>query len=304
MRSWQSYLMNGMLRLVFKRQDMRSKTIAELREMFDKNMSRGYKPSPGVQHTPAEVGGVPGLWTERGGEDATLLYFHGGGYIIGSAAGYRDFAARLSAACGARVFAADYRLAPEHPHPAALDDAVACYRALLAGGVEPARLVVAGDSAGGGLTLATLMALRDAGDPLPAAAVCLSPWTDLSGSGDSVRSNAQADPMITPQALEFMAGHYAPGQDLSAPALSPVFGDFAGLPPMLLLVGDTEILRDDASRIADGVRAAGGEVRYEAWRGMPHVWPTFARFLPEGRAAVTQIGEFVRARVGEVVRAA
>jgi acetyl esterase/lipase len=226
-----------------------------------------------------------------------VLYLHGGGYCLGSLASHRALVARLSAEAKARVLSVDYRLAPEHPYPAAVDDAVAAYRWLLSEGVAADRIAIAGDSAGGGLTLATLLALKDAGDALPAAAVPLSPWTDLEGTGESVRTRAAVDLMIQADRLKESADLYANGVDLREPRLSPLHGDYTGLPPLLIQVGDAEVLLDDATRVAAIATGAGVDVTLEVWDEMPHVFQAFIGILPEADKAVARIGEWVRQQV-------
>jgi acetyl esterase/lipase len=189
----------------------------------------------------------------------------------------------------------DYRLAPEHPFPAAVEDATAAYRWLVSRGTDPAHIAIAGDSAGGGLTLATLIALRDAGDPLPAAAACLSPWVDLEGVGASMTSKAAVDPFVRKEMIEFMAQQYLGGRDLRTPLAAPLYADLQGLPPLLIQVGTAEVLLDDATRIAERARAAGVEVSLEVWDDMIHVWQLFAPMLPEGQQAIERIGAFIRA---------
>ncbi len=203
-------------------------------------------------------------------------------------------AARISRASGARVLAINYRLAPEHPFPAAVEDATAAYRWLLAQGIAPNRIVIAGDSAGGGLTISTLLALRDAKQPLPAAAVPISPWTDLAATGESLRTLAGKDPMVQAEPLKEMAKLYLGKADAKNPLASPLYADFKGLPPMLIQVGGAEILLDDAKRVADKAKAAGVMVELEVWDEMVHVWHVFAKLLPEGQQAIDRIGRFVR----------
>lgn len=295
MRSLRSYFMTSLLRVVFKRQKPGALPVQQQRDDFIKIMARTYKPQPGVNCEAGELGGVAGEWSRHADYSGqrTLLYLHGGGYILGCAQAYRDLAGRLAIAAQATVFAADYRLAPEHLFPAALEDALACYRALIADGVPAGSIVIAGDSAGGGLTLATLIALREAGDTLPAAAVCLSPWSDLTASGETMTSNAKADPMLTPAALDYMAGNYVGDTDRSDPRLSPYLADLGGLPPLLIHVGSSEILLDDSRRVAQKITSAGGQVTLDIWPGMPHVWHLFAGLIPEGRRAIVKLGEFI-----------
>jgi acetyl esterase/lipase len=253
---------------------------------------------PDVATEPVSVNGVPAEWvsTPDADPDRVVLYLHGGGYVIGSIKTHRDLAGRISRAAGARVLNVDYRLAPEHPHPAAVDDATAAYRWLLNAGHAPARLAVAGDSAGGGLTVATLVALRDAKQPLPAAGVCLSPWVDLEGVGESMTTCAELDPMVQRDPLLRMAKLYLGELDARTPLASPLHADLTGLPPLLIQVGTAETLLDDAHRIAERARKAGVDVTIDVWEDMIHVFQAFAPMLPEGQQAIEQIGEYLRAR--------
>ena len=247
---------------------------------------------------PVNAGGVPAEWIAAPGavQDRVILYLHGGGYVIGSINTHRAMIARIARASNARALAIDYRLAPEHPFPAAVDDATAAYKWLLAEGYEPRKIVIAGDSAGGGLTLAALVALRDSGVPMPAGAVPISPWTDLEGTGESVRSRAAKDPMVTQSNLSESAKQYYGAHDPKNPLVSPLHANFRGLPPMLIHVGDAEILLDDATRVAERAKLAGVKVELEVWDDMIHVWHVFAKLLPEGQQAIDKIGKFVIAR--------
>jgi len=220
----------------------------------------------------------------------TILYFHGGGYVLGSLASIRPMASHLASITKRTVITLDYSLAPEHAFPAARQDALAAYQALLASPVAPDNIVLAGDSAGGGLVLATLQALRDAHVPLPAAGVCLSPWTDLTLSAASLAHNAAKDPQITRDGLTLMAAHYLAGGDPTNPGASPLFGSFHGLPPLLLHVGDAEGLLDDSVSAANKAHAAGVAVSLEVWPDMIHVWHAFAPRFPPAVEALTKIG--------------
>jgi epsilon-lactone hydrolase len=213
---------------------------------------------------------------------------------VGSPELYRPFTAVLARAAQARVFALDYRLAPEHRFPAALEDAVAGYRWLLAQGVRPENLLVAGDSAGGGLTLAMLVRLRMEGVPLPAAALLLSPWTDLSGTGKSLRANEARDPMFYADALEAFAPLYLGPASALEPLASPLYAELHALPPCLIFVSNSEVLLDDSLRIAAKACAAGGHVELHAWDDLPHVWPVMVGLLPEARTALKLIVEFAQ----------
>ena len=252
-------------------------------------------PPRGTLTETVDADGVRAAWiaAPQTRDDVCILHFHGGGYMVGTEPLYRDFTWRISAAACARVLYFDYRLAPEHPFPAALDDAVRVYRWLTAR-IEPRRIAVVGDSAGGGLALATLYRLRDEGFALPCAAVAISPWTDLALTGESLTSNAAADPMIDVTALPPIAVGYLSGADSRNPYASPLYGDGSGLPPTLFQVGSDEVLRDDAVRLAARLKAAGCRTEIEIWPRMPHAWHLYARILPEGRRAIENAGRFVQ----------
>lgn len=259
-----------------------------------------------VRCDPVDVNGIPAEWISISGQepDRTILYLHGGGYVIGSINTHREVVSRIARASGARALLIEYRLAPEHPFPAALDDAVSAYRWLRTQGVPAGEIVIAGDSAGGGLTLATLLALRDASDELPAAGVGISPWTDLAGEGESVVTKAGVDPMVQKAGLDQMARQYVgPDGDVKAPLASPLYAELTGLPPLLLQVGTAETLLDDSTRFAAKAESAGVEVTLEPWEDMFHVWHFFAGMLPEGQQAIDRIGEFVRQRTSGAVGA-
>jgi acetyl esterase/lipase len=224
-----------------------------------------------------------------------VFFLHGGGFIVGSPALYRHFTWRIASAAHARLLVVDYRLAPEHPFPAALDDAVMAYSWLLADGAKPQKIAVMGDSAGGGLALSLLLRLRDQRIPLPAAAVAMSPWTDLALTGPSLQLNARADPLVSPEQARRFVDYYLAGADPRWPYASPLYGNPAGLPPTLIQIGSDEILRDDAVRMADRMHAAGCRVELEIWPRMPHSWHLFAPLMPEARQAIERIGEFVTA---------
>jgi acetyl esterase/lipase len=251
----------------------------------------------GARCEAVRVGDVRCEWvTMPGAERGALLWLHGGGYCVGSLNTHRALVARLAGATGLRGFHVDYRLAPEHPFPAAVDDAVAAYRWLLGQGVAPHEIVVGGDSAGGGLTVATLLALRAAGDPLPAGGVCVSPWVDLEMSGDSMTTAAHLDPMVQRDGLLRMAEAYLAGHDPRAPLASPIHASLRGLPPLLVHVGTAETLLDDSIRLAQAAKAQGVDVTLDVWDDMIHVWHAFAPLLPEADAAIAKVGAWVRER--------
>ena len=227
-----------------------------------------------------------------------ILYLHGGGYCIGSPQTHRCITSRIAAACDACVLAIDYRLAPAHPYPAALEDTLAAYRWLLAEGFAPEQIVIAGDSAGGGLTAAALMALRDNDEPLPAGGVLLSPWLDLVMTGMSRYQNAHKDVVLSQAMLKLFAENYLQGADPHDPLVSPIFGDMAGLPPLCVQVGSAEILLDDAARFTHKCEQAGVPVDWQPWDDMVHNWQFGAKYMPEAQEAIERIGVFVRRFVG------
>jgi phosphinothricin tripeptide acetyl hydrolase len=278
--------------------EKQAETVEDMRTNFAEAMA-DLPVSADVTWTPVQAGGVPAEWIVAPGaaEERALMYLHGGGYVVCSVRTHRELMARLSRAAGARVLGIDYRLAPEHPFPAAVEDATAAYRWLVGSGMPPARIAIGGDSAGGGLTLATMVALRDAGDPLPAAGVCLCPWVDLEGSGASMTTKAAADPFVRQEMIQFMAQQYPGERDRRTPLASPLYADLHGLPPLLIQVGSAEVLLDDASRIADCAKAAGVPVELEVWDDMIHVWQLFAPLLPEGQQAIERLGTFIRAQI-------
>jgi acetyl esterase/lipase len=273
-------------------------TLEEQRAGFDV-VAKLFPIAPDVRREPVNAGGVKAEWLEAPGAagNRTVLYLHGGGYVLGSLDTHRQLAARISRAAITRCLSVDYRLAPEHPFPAAVEDATTAYRWLLGTGVEPARVVIAGDSAGGGLTVATLLALREAGTPLPAGAVCLSPWVDLEGTGESTTTKADVDPIIETGLLNDMGRLYLGGADPRTPLAAPLYADLHGLPPLLIQVGTAEALLDDSTRLAERARAAGVDVTLDPWEDMIHVWQFFAEMLPEGQEAIDRIGEFIRKRL-------
>jgi len=235
--------------------------------------------------------------TPNGGEQlGTVLYFHGGGYVIGSLATIRPMASHLAHIASCTVVTIDYRLAPEHPHPAAVDDAVAAYRALLVDGVDASTIAFAGDSAGGGLVAATMLAARDRELPQPAAGVLISPWTDLTLAGASLDGNAETDPQVQRWLLASMAEHYLAGQAATTPLASPTHADLRGLAPLLIHVGSAEGLLDDARGFAAAAEAAGVDVTLEVWPHLIHVWHSFAPVLPEANDGLASIGDWLADR--------
>jgi monoterpene epsilon-lactone hydrolase len=250
----------------------------------------------GTAIAPVVANGVPGEWViPSGASPSRVIYFlHGGGYSLGSLDSYRAFVARLAVAASARAFHIDYRLAPEHKFPAAVEDALAGYRWLIDRGIAPRSIVLAGDSAGGGLSVALLVALRDARDRLPAAAVLLSPWTDLAFTGASLRTRANADPIFGPTGNSTrLVERYLGELDPRTPLASPLYADLRGLPPLLIHVGTDEMILDDSTRLADRARAAGVEVTLKIWPGLWHVFQMIP-FLPESGQSLGEIGAFIQ----------
>lgn len=278
-----------------------SPTIEDQRRGFD-SLAAKFPVHPDVTVEHVDAGGVPAELVTAVGADPerTMLYLHGGAFVIGSARVYREQAARLSKAIDGRVLVIDYRRAPEHPFPAALDDSVAACRWLVAQGVQPESLVVAGDSAGANLALAVMLVLREAGEVLPAAAVCLSPWVDLLCEGESMVTNANPRHLAQKPSLLTDTGYYLNGADPRNPLASPIHADLSELPPMLIQVGSAETLVDDATHLAERAREVGVDVTLEVWEGMIHEWHLLASLLPEddplqeAADAVEHIGRFVR----------
>ena len=227
-------------------------------------------------------------------EDRAVLYLHGGGYNLCSADTHRELAAYISIASDAKVLLPNYRLAPESPFPTAMEDAIMAYGWLLENGFSGGNIALAGDSAGGGLSIAASIALRDAGDPLPCSIACISPWTDLAMSGSSIKTHSKIDPMLNLQLLQIMASNYIGENDPRNPLISPVYGDLKGLPPIFIHVGSDEILLDDSRRIADKAKGSGVDVELKIYDRMWHVWHLIARVMPEARKAITELGLFIR----------
>jgi epsilon-lactone hydrolase len=269
--------------------------VPTLRASLEELMSR--VPVAGdVRQTPTTIGGVGGIEVMIDRTDATgvVLYFHGGVYVIGSAAASVPLAGDLARRTGTRVLTLDYRLAPEHPYPAAVTDAQAAYRGLLEQGVDPSEITFAGESAGGGLAVATLLGLREAGTPLPSSAFLMSPYADLTLSGDTIVGKQTVDPILTPEGLRLRIPDYVAGADAADPLISPVFANLRGLPPLLIQVGSHEILLSDALRLAGQAATADVPVTLEVVPGVPHVFQGFAPMLDEADAALDRAASFVK----------
>jgi len=268
--------------------------IAELRKAYDA-MGDTFPPAADVAFEKVKANGVPAEWSSTPGaaHNRVIMYVHGGGYVIGSIASHRHLVSELGRAAGTRALSLDYRLAPEHPFPAAVDDALAGYRFLLAEGFEPGNIAIAGDSAGGGLTVATLLAIRDASLPQPAMGFCISPWVDLEALGNSMTTQAALDPMVQKDGLLGMAAAYLNGGNARAPLAAPLYGNFKGIAPLLIQVGAAETLLDDSTRLASVAGAADVEVNLQIWPEMIHVWHFFHPMLATARRAILGAGETI-----------
>jgi acetyl esterase/lipase len=271
------------------------RTVEEARDRMDQ-LDRLPRPRP-VDYIDTLIGGVPAIVARPTAVEPRrhLLYIHGGAYVVGSPRSHIAMVADLAKRASATATVIEYRLAPEHVYPAAIDDCVSAYRALITE-VDPATITIAGDSAGGGAALSTLVALRNAGDPLPAAAYLLSPWTDLTGSGESVITRADADPMIDGAKIAEAGRVYAGDVALDDPGVSPLFADLTALPPMLIQTGMDEVLLSDSTRLADQARQAGVDVTLDLADGMWHVYQALARMMPEATAALVRAAVFMRSR--------
>jgi monoterpene epsilon-lactone hydrolase len=291
MASWQAHMMTFLIRRFVRDRFIRSPNLATLRKVFDGQQPRVPR---GFEATQQTLGGVPGEWMTAAGVTpvGTLLYLHGGAFVACSSVTHRPLTSAF-AKRGWRVFAPDYRLAPEHPFPAQIEDCIAVYRALLASGVDARQLVVAGDSAGGNLALTLCLSLRSAGLPLPRALALLSPVTDFAWTGASTKSNSGRCAMFSQETLPVGVELYLGDHDVRDPMASPYYADLTGLPPMLFHVGANEILRDDSVRLAERAKQAGIEVELEVWPVVPHVWQLHG-FMPEARASVTKAHGFLQ----------
>lgn len=275
------------------------KTVEQLRAESNKKGS-AIPLYEGTQIEAVSAGGVPSEWISAPGSDQgrVFLFIHGGGYYRGSVAATRSTVSNISAATGMRGLSIEYRLAPEHPFPAAVDDAHAAYRWLLKQGQDPAQVVVGGISAGGGLTLALLLAIRDAGEPLPGGAVPICAWTDLAQTGESFVTKAAADPSISKPYLDRWAVAYLNGADPKTPLASPLYADLHGLPPLLVQVGTAETMLNDSTAFAKRALDAGVDVILEEWEDMVHGWHGSAHVLPEGQQAIDRIAEWITEKLG------
>ena len=275
------------------------KSVVEIRVLADKNKTAVPLPEGATTHA-VSMGGVPCLWMTAKGADTNrvVLYFHGGGFTMGSPDTHKRLAADISEFANARVLLVDYRLAPEHPFPAATDDCLAAYQALLASGVAPKNIAFGGDSAGGALCMATLVQARDAGLPLPSCAVCLSPWVNLVLDGETLQTKKDVDPLGDSSSFQKFVDAYLAGSDPRAPLASPVYADLKGLPPLLIQVGTSEFLLDDSYRLEKAAKTAGVQVTFEEWPEMIHNWQLYPHTITDGRNANARIGQFMQEHLG------
>ena len=274
--------------------------LPDVRAGFDK-MIEFFKPAPDDKVTEGTLGGVRVTRVQGPGANArkVLLFFHGGGYLVGSSKAFAGFAGALARSFGGRAIAVDYRLAPENKFPTAVDDCVAAYRGLVAEGVRPEQIALAGDSAGGALSVAVLLSLRDAKQPLPSCAVLISPWTDHEMQSKSHSTNAERDPDVTKQMLDAFTGAYLQGQSPRSPLVAPLHADLRGLPPLLIQVGSAEILLDDSLRLASVAAHANVSVTLQVWPDMIHDWPVFSHTVSDGPRAIAAAGAFIAANIGK-----
>ena len=296
--------LEAVIELLTSRERPENPTVEESREGFER-LARYVGGDAPASFADVNANGVPGEMVRDEGStgDGVTLYLHGGGYVIGSPATHRELARRLSAETGGGVLVIDYRMAPENPFPAPVEDATAAYEWLLDQQIhisndkyDPSKLSIAGDSAGGGLTVATLLSIRERGLPMPSCGVCLSPWVDMEGLGGSMTTRADKDPMVQREGLVAMGGVYLGSADPRSPLAAPMYADLAGLPPLLIQVGTRETLYDDATRLARVAMDSEVETVFEPWKEMIHVWHLFAPMLDEGQQAIERMGEFIKAK--------
>jgi monoterpene epsilon-lactone hydrolase len=295
MPSLRSYLYRGGIRLSTKFMKVQEKGMEERRRLLDEGAKRWSKMPKDCQVNTLNIEGLYAEWltNSRSAEDKVILYLHGGGYEYCSAETHRPLAARIMIEAGVKVLLPEYRLAPEHPFPAAIEDSLKIYHWLLEQGYHPSNIILAGDSAGGGLSVAAALKLRDQNDPLPAAIVCLSPWVDLTGSGESYHKNQGSDPYLSVEGTRNAALMYAAGAPLNHELVSPVFADFHDFPPLFIQAGSIEILLSDAEKLANQALRAGVNVTFKIWEGMWHVWQITGS-LPESKQAIQEIGAFIK----------
>lgn len=269
--------------------------VQKLRDDVEKGADFFGKLPENFELNPIKIGNLSAEWMRPNDapKDKSILYFHGGGLVLGSINAHRSIVSKFVKASGIGALVFDYALAPEHPYPAALNDSLAAYKYLLDEGIKPADIIFMGDSGGGNLVFTTMLALKEKGMPLPAAAVALSPWTDLTNSGESYTTNAKADALTWKKSQGIFATYYAGENDLTDPLISPLFGDLSGLPPLLIYVGGDELMRDDSTRLAEKAQAAGVDVTLRIGEGLFHCYPACAPIFPEATEALAEISSFI-----------
>jgi monoterpene epsilon-lactone hydrolase len=302
--SWQARVATPIGRALFKRRPERD-SVERMRARFERRTARAPRLPAGWERIPVNSGPLRGEWvrpqaTHARPEEPAILYVHGGGYVSGTVATHRPLVTAIALAAGMRAFSLEYRRAPEYPFPAAVNDAEEAYRALLDQGIPAARMVLVGDSAGGGLALATVLAARDHGVPLPAGLWLISPLTDQAATGESLRENDRRDAMFYGDSIRRLATIYLQGTPATHPLASPLYADLTGLPPLCIHASDSEILRDDAIRLAERARAADVEVTMRLWHAVPHVWQFLLEFVPEARESVNAGATFLCTQVARI----
>lgn len=302
--STRQHILNLLLRVVVKTRLARVKRPEDMRAGLERDAARHFAAPPEAnfvrdvirrEGAPRKVGMVDAVWAscDRPDRRKVILYFHGGAFIAGSPSTHRHLGAALAGAAGVRALLPDYRLAPEHPFPAAVDDALAAYRHLLNAGYASSEIALAGDSAGGGLAFSLLLKIEQLSLPAPAAVVAFSPWADMTGQAESLRRNAQRDVMLPVKRMREVVNFYLGDHDRADPLASPALAAWKNPPPALIMASRSEILVDDSKKLAAGLRDAGGSVQLELWRGLPHAWPIFAGRLPEADSAIQHAGAFL-----------
>jgi acetyl esterase/lipase len=304
MASIRNFAFKQAIRLTTYFWQYRNEDIPFIRRALDR-FSHRLEMSEEVEVEPEEVRGLKAEWIVpyAAVEGKVFLYLHGGGYAFGSLQTHRALVAKIAISAGVSALLLDYRLAPEHPFPAAVEDAVSAYEWLLEEGYTPENIAIAGDSAGGGLTLAALLSIRDSGLPLPAAGVCLSPWTDLAMTGESIKRNAATDPILNEEQIRLVGGLYTGEHDPTHPLISPLYAKLEGLPPLLIQVSKAEMLLDDALRFAKRAEEAGVDVLLQQWPDVVHVWQFFWSYIPEAGKAIEMLGRYIKVRLRREITA-
>lgn len=295
MPSIRSYLYRNSIKLSKKLIRIEGKGMEERRRMLDEGAKKWIKLPKDCEVEPFHIDGMYAEWltNDQTADDKIVLYLHGGGYEYCSAETHRPLAARIMKESGVKVLLPEYRLAPEHPFPAAIEDSLTIYHWLLNQGYKPSNIIFAGDSSGGGLSVATTLKLRNQNEPLPAAVICLSPWVDLTSSGESYFKNKELDPYLSVEGTRNAALMYAGGESLKNELISPVFADFKDFPPLFIQAGGIEILLSDAEKLANQAIRAGVNVNFKVWEGMWHVWQ-ISGSLPESKKAIQEIGTYIK----------